>query len=126
MESSNRKLEREIAALTTGTIQARRDAARRMGRKGNLPAIEPLCMALQHPEQKDPDRYVRRNAALSLGIIGDSAAVDALLVALADKSGGVRRHAIQALGATPILASDRQALQDVDRLIIPGVGAFGD
>lgn len=35
-------------------------------------------------------------------------------------------NAVAALGATPTLASDRCGLEAADRLILPGVGAFGE
>jgi hypothetical protein len=132
MEFSNRKIVREINTLTTGAVQARRDAARRLGRKGSQQAIESLSLALQHPDQKDPDRFVRRNAALSLGMIGDSAAVDALLNALSDKSGGVRKHAILALGAIgdpraiqPLCEQLSRKSPDVRPAVIRSLASFG-
>ncbi|MEK7300743.1 MAG: HEAT repeat domain-containing protein, partial [Nitrospirota bacterium] len=45
---------------------------------------------------KDPDRAVREDATIALGMIGDSRAIDALLEAM--KDGVVKRHAIASLG----------------------------
>ncbi|MCS6897505.1 MAG: HEAT repeat domain-containing protein, partial [Nitrospira sp.] len=45
---------------------------------------------------KDPDRAVREDATIALGMIGDPRAVDALIEAMRD--GAVKRHAIAALG----------------------------
>jgi HEAT repeat protein len=45
---------------------------------------------------KDPDRAVREDATIALGMIGDPSAVDALMEAM--KDGAVKRHAIASLG----------------------------
>ena len=45
---------------------------------------------------KDPDRAVREDATIALGMIGDPLAIDALLEAM--KDGAVKRHAIASLG----------------------------
>lgn len=45
---------------------------------------------------KDPDRAVREDATIALGMIGDARAVDALMEAM--KDGVVKRHAIASLG----------------------------
>ena len=45
---------------------------------------------------KDPDRAVREDATIALGMIGDARAVDALMEAM--KDGAVKRHAIASLG----------------------------
>jgi HEAT repeat protein len=45
---------------------------------------------------KDPDRAVREDATIALGMIGDSGAIDALIEAM--KDGAVKRHAIASLG----------------------------
>ena len=45
---------------------------------------------------KDPDRAVREDATIALGMIGDPRAIDALLEAM--KDGVVKRHAIASLG----------------------------
>jgi HEAT repeat protein len=56
---------------------------------------------------KDPDRAVREDATIALGMIGDSRAIDALLDAM--KDGAVKRHAIMSLG----MIGDGRALQPV-------------
>jgi HEAT repeat protein len=56
---------------------------------------------------KDPDRAVREDATIALGMIGDPRAIDALLEAM--KDGAVKRHAIMALG----MIGDGRALQPV-------------
>jgi hypothetical protein len=45
---------------------------------------------------KDPDRAVREDATIALGMIGDPSAIDALIEAM--KDGAVKRHAIASLG----------------------------
>ncbi len=45
---------------------------------------------------KDPDRAVREDATIALGMIGDPRAIDGLLEAM--KDGAVKRHAIASLG----------------------------
>ena len=45
---------------------------------------------------KDPDRAVREDATIALGMIGDPRAIDALMEAM--KDGAVKRHAIMSLG----------------------------
>jgi len=45
---------------------------------------------------KDPDRAVREDATIALGIMGDPQAVESLMEAM--KDGAVRRHAIDSLG----------------------------
>jgi HEAT repeat protein len=45
---------------------------------------------------KDPDRAVREDATIALGMIGDPRAIDALIEAM--KDGAVKRHAIASLG----------------------------
>jgi HEAT repeat protein len=45
---------------------------------------------------RDPDRAVREDATIALGMIGDPLAIDALLEAM--KDGAVKRHAIASLG----------------------------
>jgi HEAT repeat protein len=56
---------------------------------------------------KDPDRAVREDATIALGMIGDPRAVDALLEAM--KDGAVKRHAIASLG----MIGDARALPAV-------------
>jgi HEAT repeat protein len=56
---------------------------------------------------KDPDRAVREDATIALGMIGDPRAIDALLEAM--KDGAVKRHAIMSLG----MIGDGRALQSV-------------
>jgi HEAT repeat protein len=56
---------------------------------------------------KDPDRAVREDATIALGMIGDPRAIEALLEAM--KDGAVKRHAIMSLG----MIGDGRALQPV-------------
>jgi HEAT repeat protein len=56
---------------------------------------------------KDPDRAVREDATIALGMIGDPSAIDALIEAM--KDGAVKRHAIMSLG----MIGDARALPPV-------------
>lgn len=56
---------------------------------------------------KDPDRAVREDATIALGMIGDPRAIDGLIEAM--KDGAVKRHAIMSLG----MIGDARALQPV-------------
>jgi HEAT repeat protein len=56
---------------------------------------------------KDPDRAVREDATIALGMIGDPRAIDALIEAM--KDGAVKRHAIMSLG----MIGDARALPPV-------------
>ena len=56
---------------------------------------------------KDPDRAVREDATIALGMIGDPRAVDGLIEAM--KDGAVKRHAIMSLG----MIGDARALPPV-------------
>lgn len=64
--------------------------------------VEALIEAL-----KDPDRAVREDATIALGMIGDPRAIEALLEAM--KDGAVKRHAIMSLG----MIGDARALPAV-------------
>ena len=82
---------------------------------------------------KDSDRYVRRDAADALGIIGDPSAIPYLAEALKDTDSVVRWNAVRALGkigdpsAIPYLA---EALKDTDYKVgsaaISALGKTGD
>jgi HEAT repeat protein len=64
------------------------------GRWGNMrKEITELIKELKHK-----DSSVRRNAAETLGMIGDEKAVDSLILILKDKNRFVRQEAIAALG----------------------------
>jgi HEAT repeat protein len=56
---------------------------------------------------KDPDRAVREDATIALGMIGDPRAVEGLIEAM--KDGAVKRHAIMSLG----MIGDARALPPV-------------
>lgn len=89
----SKKIGKWLAALRDDEPAMRRDAARKLGRRGNREAVRPLCDALQ-----DENWRVRSNAARSLGIIGDPWAVEPLIAALDDRMTTVRREAAKALG----------------------------
>jgi hypothetical protein len=78
--------------LASDDAQVRRNATRRLGRKGNLEAIAPLLQAL-----KDPKRPVRESAARSLGRIGHPSVIPGLTASLRDRSARVSAAAVTSL-----------------------------
>jgi HEAT repeat protein len=68
----------------------------------NAKVVDALIAAL-----KDPDRAVREDATIALGMIGSPQAIDALIEAM--KDGAVKRHAIMSLG----MIGDARALPAV-------------
>ncbi len=69
---------------------------------------------------KDPDRAVREDATIALGMIGDPKAIDPLIEAM--KDGAVKRHAIMSLG----MIGDARALPPVlDALRGKGIKQVG-
>ncbi len=77
--------------------------------------VDALCDAL-----KDPDRAVREDATIALGMIGDPRAIEPLMEAM--KDGAVKRHAIMSLG----MIGDARALQPVlDALKGKGIKQMG-
>ncbi len=113
--ASQRKIARQIAALTSEEMVQRREAALKLGTPGNRAAVGPLCAALD-----DASWFVRRNAARARGRHGKGEAVGPLCKALKDKSGGVRREAVIALGKIGeerAIAPLCQALKDKKRSV---------
>src|SRR5579871_412397 len=91
---SEARLRQSLEELSSPHVVVRRKAAKRLGKRGNTDAIEPLCKTLE-----DTDRFVRRWAALSLGQIGAPLAIEALCQrVLSNRSVLVQRAAITALG----------------------------
>ncbi len=122
-----------IDRLEGGDAKTRRHAALKLARWPNIVVVKHLCDALQ-----DSDRHVRRDAAKSLGIIGDAAAINALLQMVStDTSVGAVRWGIRALGqiADPAAVStllnmavraksglEITAREAIDQIGIPAVG----
>ena len=105
-----RRINKHIAGLETGDVQTRRKCARWLGMPGNVQAVKYLCAALQ-----DNDRHVRGQAGMSLGIIGDKAAVEPLIKLVErDTSVGAIRRAIISLG----LLSDPAAVSALLKVAI--------
>lgn len=69
---------------------------------------------------KDPDRAVREDATIALGMIGDPLAIDALIEAM--KDGAVKRHAIMSLG---MIGQVRALPAVLDALKGKGIGQDG-
>jgi hypothetical protein len=91
--TSDKKIGKWLFGLQSEDPVQRREAAKRLGRRGNREAVRPLCEAL-----KDESWRVRSCAAQSLGVIGDPWAAEPLIEALDDKLTTVRREAAKALG----------------------------
>jgi HEAT repeat protein len=82
-----------IEDLKSDSSAVRADAAKALGKIGDVRAVEDLSKAL-----KDTNEDVRVNAAESLGEIGDKSAIDALVGVLTDGTPMVRWCAAGALG----------------------------
>ena len=119
-------VKRLIKALDVGT--ERRDAAIALGQLGATEAVASLIAAL-----RDPDPYVRQASAWSLGLLGDSRAVQPLIDVLAhDADNAVRQFAMTALQAFGAAAVEQLlvALRAEDPLVrrasAEALGRFGD
>ncbi len=112
------------------TDDVRKDAAKALGRLGDVRAVKPLCAAL-----RDSECPVRVRAAEALGSIGDAKAVEPLLAALKDHNNICRNEEIvEALGrigdaraVEPLVA----ALKDHNNIcrneeIVEALGRIGD
>jgi len=64
-----------LVALKSENWAERRDAARELGYRGDLSAVEPLIHALNDSDSQD-----RSQVILSLGILGDRRAIDPLVL----------------------------------------------
>ena len=71
---------RRIAELEHGDWHGKGEAARALGKLGDIRAVEPLVAALE-----DEDYGVAMAAAEALGALGDSRAVEPLIAALEDE-----------------------------------------
>lgn len=84
-----------------GGYPLRRNAAKALGKLGNLAAVQPLIESLE-----SPDYYVRESAAQSLEMLGDRQAIPALQALLA---GGVAA-AVKAEGKPHLVQPDRKSV----------------
>lgn len=77
-----------IVKLSDPDPHVRREAARALGESGAREAVEALCSLLERQtseeDESHPEHTARAAAAVALGRIGDPAATDALLIAMAD------------------------------------------
>lgn len=77
-----------IAMLSDPDPHVRREAARALGEAGVREAVGALCTLLERPaeatDESHPEHTARAAAAVALGRIGDPAAAEALLHAIAD------------------------------------------
>lgn len=87
------ELARSIAALRSGDVTVRSDAAHALGKLTDERGVPALAAALQ-----DPDEYVRKSAVMALRRIGGPAATEALRDAISDRSEQVALQAAKAAG----------------------------
>ena len=92
--SPHRSSEELLSSLKSNNVEARANAARRLGERHEASAIPLLVARLREDEQAT----VRAAAAYALGEFAASAPVEPLLGALADESEHVRAAAAWALG----------------------------
>ncbi len=86
-------ISKRIEELAHPDVEIRRRAARKLGEKGDVRAVQPLCQALQ-----DEDAHVRRAAASALGMLHHPDAMQPLQQALKDRRNGLRGAAAWAIG----------------------------
>ncbi len=146
-----------VAAFGAGDQDTRKDAARTLGRIGDARAVEPLVAALRDRGQGvlertyvtealvaigapgvgplmaafgAGDRDTRKDAARTLGRIGDARAVEPLVAALRDRDQAIRRSATDALVkiGTPAVDSLIAAFKDPDvrKYAARALGRIGD
>jgi HEAT repeat protein len=82
------------ATLDSRDSRLRAVAAQALGRCRDVGAVEALIEVLF----KDTDKWVRVNAAIALGKIGDPSATGALGIAITSDNAAVRKHAAASLG----------------------------
>jgi beta-lactamase regulating signal transducer with metallopeptidase domain len=102
-----------IRGLQAPQVDARRAAARALGKREAAAAVGALTQVLE----KDDDAEVRGAAARALGKIEDSTATEALARATRDPHSGVRYEAARALGELGLRVAPTallDALQDTD------------
>ncbi|MDX2162351.1 MAG: HEAT repeat domain-containing protein [bacterium] len=84
-----------LSELRDVSKEKRRTAVMKLGMLGGEEALRTLMVVVTNPNE---DIIVRGRAALMLGKLGDSRAVDPLIEALADSGYQTRLHAAEALG----------------------------
>ena len=84
---------KRVEELAHPDVEIRRRAARKLGEKGDVRAVQPLCQALH-----DEDAHVRRAAASALGMLHHPDAMQPLQQALKDRRNGLRGAAAWAIG----------------------------
>jgi HEAT repeat protein len=102
--SNPQAVEPLIACLGDDDYEVRKAATLALEEIGK-PAVEPLINVL-----RDKDAKVRENVAQTLGKIGDSSAVPALIAALRDEDYHVRRAAAEALDKLAWKSRDKELL----------------
>ena len=84
---------KRIGELSDSDVEVRRRAARKLGEKGDVRAVQPLCLAL-----RDEDIYVRKAAVFALGNLHHPDALQPLRETLKEKREGLRGEAAWAIG----------------------------
>ena len=84
---------KRIRELSDPDVEVRRRAARKLGEKGDVRAVQPLCLAL-----RDEDIYVRKAAVFALGTLHHPDALQPLQEILKEKREGQRGEAAWAIG----------------------------
>ncbi len=86
-------ISKRIGELARADVEVRRRAARKLGEKGDVRAVQPLCLAL-----RDEDIYVRKAAVFALGNLHHPDALQPLQETLKEKREGLRGEAAWAIG----------------------------
>ena len=125
VESSN-ELENALTQLRDPDWNIRHTAARDLVEIGQ-PAVEPLILLLE-----EEDSYLRGQAAVCLGRIGDEAAIAPLIAKFDDSYSAVREESVRALGligggaVKPLLAKVNHEKPAVRRCAIQALSSIRD
>src|SRR3990167_789259 len=91
-EVVKRQVPEFISALTNNNDGDRKEAAKVLGKIGDVKAVEPLIIKM-----RDKDFNVRKNAAVALCTIGDVRALEVMIVSLRDEAKDIREASAEFL-----------------------------
>ena len=91
-EVVKRQVPEFISALTNNNDGVRKEAAKVLGKIGDVKAVEPLIIKM-----RDKDFNVRKNAAVALCTIGDVRALEVMIVSLRDEAKDIREASAEFL-----------------------------